>query len=64
MLTILEKANHRVEIIRESPFDGLMRFRYNGEMGNWFHIYSDPVNKFKCFRNKGWKEVEDKESEE
>jgi hypothetical protein len=64
MLTILEKANHTVEIIRESPFHGLMRFRYNGEIGNWFDIYSDAVDKVKYFRYKSWKEVEDKENEE
>ena len=64
MLTILEKANYRVEIIRESSFHGLMRFRYNGQIGNWFDIYSNTVDKAKFFLIKGWKEVEDKESQD
>jgi hypothetical protein len=62
MLTILEKANNRVEII-QSPRQGLMRFRYNGQIGNWFDFYTNGRDKVQYFRNRGWKEVKDKESE-
>ena len=63
MLTILERENHRVEIIN-SPGHGLIRFRYNGQVGNWFDFYTNFKDKVQHFRNKGWKEVEDKETED
>jgi hypothetical protein len=62
MLTILEKANNRVEII-QSPGHGLMRFRYNGQVGNWFDFYTNALDKVQYFRNRGWKEAQDKESD-
>lgn len=62
MLVILEKANYSVEIIRSVGL-GLMRFTYNGNIGNWFYFFTSFRDKVQHFRNKGWKIVKGSENE-
>jgi hypothetical protein len=59
----LEKVSHRIEIINETHSHGIIRFRYNDTVGNWFDFFISAKRKINCFRRKGWKVVEDIENE-
>jgi len=51
----LEKGSHRIDIINETHSHGMIRFRYNGRVGNWFDFFISPKRKINCLEERAGK---------